>query len=55
VTWLKRKLKEAQNVIVQLREVQRLEREGNIEYPGEDGVAEQEVSVALALAQEKKG
>jgi hypothetical protein len=54
VTWLKRQLKEAQNIIVQLQEVQRLAGEGHTEYPGEDGAAEQEVCVALALAQEKK-
>jgi hypothetical protein len=54
VTWIKRKLKEAQNVIVQLREAQRLEGEGHAEYPGESGAVEQEVHMALTFAQEKK-
>jgi hypothetical protein len=50
--WLKRKLKEAQNVIVQLREAQRLAGEGHTEYPEDDGEAEQEVHMALTFAQE---
>jgi hypothetical protein len=54
MTWLKRQLKEAQNVIVQLREAQRLAGEGHTEYPGEGRAAEQEVYMALAFAQEKK-
>ena len=54
VTWLKRQLKEAQNVIFQLREVQRLAGEGHSKYPRDSGAAEQEVHMALAFAQEKK-
>jgi predicted RNase H-like nuclease (RuvC/YqgF family) len=54
VVWLKRKLKEAQNVIVQLREAQRLAEEKHMEHPGECGAAEQGVCVALASAQGEK-
>jgi predicted RNase H-like nuclease (RuvC/YqgF family) len=54
VAWLKRHLKEAQNIIVHLREVQRLVEENHMEHPGECGPAEQEVYVALASVQGEK-
>jgi len=54
VAWLKRQLREAQNVIVQLREVQRSTEERRIEHPREGKVVEKEACTDLANAQEKQ-
>jgi hypothetical protein len=54
VTWLKRQLKEAQNIIVQLREAQRLAGEGHTEYPGEGGEQLNKKSIWLSPSHKKR-
>jgi hypothetical protein len=54
MAWLKRNLKEVHNVILQLREVQRMAEERHTEHPRECRAAEQEICVALASAQKEK-
>jgi hypothetical protein len=54
VAWLKRQLREAQDVIVQLREAQRLAKERHEEHPRECEAAGREVCVAPTNAQKEK-
>jgi phage shock protein A len=53
VAWLKRKLREVQDTIVQLRETQRLMEERHMKYSRECETTEKEARVALTSAHRK--
>jgi hypothetical protein len=52
-TWLKRQLREAQDMIIQLRETQRVSEERNVKHFRECEPTMEKVCVALASTQKK--